>query len=792
MNASKSGGLHHGSHPEHGFVRLPYAPQGYQCTICKAAASNSEVAWFRCGEAECPALLCHKCFDVEEQLFGSVQVVIRSPLIPHDDTSAAVRTRPRPSGHKLAPLYAGKFMEVVSRAVCADDPKQVYFRLRSGGWINSKHVVCAITSKNLIESLAWIHLRANTGVSNPSSNHSPCSDISPGMVIEYIVETITMLETSPHYGIVMAAITLYPIHYVVSVLASPASLGGYPHHEENEESGGSRPSLVPELAMLRSYTSLIDNIINFVHNVLYFALTELECSIDDGERVEDGTMLSLFEDVIAGCVLVVYNLQRQCLVELPQEFINLMLRTLVLFGRIYIFLRPHDGPVEPLRLQDPAVISSHIDLPCEWARLYRLSSFVTDVAGRVLLTMHNIPSTLEVKDLKLIREQLSYAANEVLEETFCELLAVCMRRGPSIQRQFFSLDPLEIVVRLAKRATLAESQIAVVRLIADAAHRCPRNIALMSSVVIYPLIKMASSSHSPAALSTALDCFSDLAFNDPRAGEGGGAFRGLPFSPLSHARRGTETPPEILCTRSLHPHTAPFQLMHGFTLENGLMVNYCGACALAHPPEGGVPIDDAEYGYFSCQCSCNPRGGGRKPLPPPSIPHTAAIQILTAAGLANLLLASLKAYPDNPAVLNAVGGVVLRVEVPEEVINTLFYVLVEQGDLGPFAEAALGVASRAFLPSIEALCKNYVDTPLTEYIRGPPVSSTPFRVSQSNDTPPGVTSQGKSDVGLSPSPYGISAYQSSCKSDEYQSTVFQSHLHTEINLYNDNIESSGL
>ncbi|CCW63223.1 unnamed protein product [Phytomonas sp. EM1] len=505
-------------------------------------------------------------------------------------------------------------------------------------------------------------------------------------------------------------------------------------------------------------------------------------------------MLSLFEDVIAGCVLVAYNLQRQCLVELPREFVGLMLRTLVVFGRIHIFMLPHDGPVEPLKLQEPAVIICHVDLRCERARLFRLSSFVTDVAGRVLLTMQEETlSTLDVKDLKPVREQLAYAQNEVLEKTFCELLAVCMRRGGEAQRQFFSLDPLEIAVRLAKRATLAESQIAVVRLIADAAHRCPRNIALMSSVVIHPLIRMASASHSPAALAAALDCFSDLAFNDPRAAEAT-ARRGFPFPALHHEMLGTASSPETLCTRVLHPNSAPFQLMQRFPLGNGGMVNYCNACALAHPPEGVVAAasEDTEYGYFACQCPRCQRGAFKRPLPPPTIPHTAAIKTLAAAGLANLLVASLKAYPENPAVLNAVGGVVLRMEVPDEVVKTLFYVLVERRELRSFAEAAAGVASRAFLPCLDALCKNYAESALVEYLRGPLVSTTPCRASPSTETPLGVISQGKSEAGLSPSPYGISAYQSSCKSDSYQSTVFQSHMHPAVDLFQNNVVSSTL
>lgn len=754
-------------------------------------------------------MLCPKCFEVDEHLFDTVQVVIRNPLTPHDDVTASVHTRPRASSYKLAPLYSGRLMEVVSSAVSLEDKTQTFFRLRSGGWINAAHVVCVMNADGFITSLSMIHLQGSRAM---QQNEVVAVRVPTADVLAYISESMRLMEENPPYGIVMTALSLYP---VLSALAVPPSAeegteAEAVHHVDDEEDPDAAAAAERaqqqqqqqhsslSVSLTSAQETLAVEVVRFVHYVEHFILSELELSLDNEEPVEDGTMLSLYVDVLAGCVLAAQDLSQQWRISLPVEFVALTVRCITLFGRVVTLLNVEGSPIDPMRLRGPAVINSHVDLPTERQRIRELCKCMADIGCRLLqrgLSQHS----LSWKDLQPLREQLLFTSHEVLQKSFCELTTTAMESSAVLQRHFLDADPLEVVVRLAKTASAAESQITAFRTIAVAARQCARNIALMHSLVLPALLMMAKTPRSPAAMTAALNCFFELAYNDPRVepceaahphtatparGHSRAAAFGGNSSSSADCGGGCAT-----CTALLHPGSAPFQLMYTFSLPNGSLVALCEACAARHRPSASALVAEPAFAYSACQCTQCRHESFPHPLSPPTVPSTSAISALQAGGLMKLLVQSLKAYPDNVAIANAVGRLTQRVQVPEEVIVALFYTVVEQPDLTPYAEAALALGAHVFLPCFAELLAKYADTPLARYIEEPYYNATPVKGGglRRDETPAG--SHMKSELGLSPSPDGSTAYRSTIS--EYRQPVLYTSGHPVVDLFASTTISTG-
>lgn len=703
--------------------------------------------------------MCHKCFEVEESMFASPQVVLRNPLLSHNDDSISVHTRPKKGSYRLAPLYAGKFIEVVSKADSKEERDVTYYRVRSGGWINAAHVI-SVPCEGSIGRLARFHIQLSDheaavyamqdGVR--SQPPAPVDEIDPQELVEFTKESIELMESNPAYGIVMASLTMLPVLKAVARRRSAASV-------EEEK-------------------SLCDCFVGFLYYVMYVTIEELECSMDDELPINEGTMLPLFQDTLVRCVAAAEDLQERWHVALPEGFASLLLRTIAVLGRVQLLIPyEHKSHSDTLWLRSPSVITAHNAIPQEQERLQQAALVYTSTAARLLLSLpcSNPTATApgegatprmgwDVRSLLPIREVLTYGHNESLEKVFCDLTAWCVSNSLADQYNFLQVDPLEIAVRLCKASNLAESQLSVLKLVSAAAHHNPRNISIIAPIMVGHLLSMASMPRSPAVGVAAVNCFCKLAYNDPHC-----EAPSLPSlssaTPLRYGKSLSSSPSSALCTHVLHPHSCPFQRGQTFTLDNGNLVNLCSGCAAHHPPANAVSESEPTYLYFACQCICCRGGSGfaQPPLPAPSVPVTSAIVSMSAGNVSGLLVSDIKSWPNSPELLSAVGRLALRMRVAEDVIHALFNALLAVPDLRPFADAALAVACNRHLPCFDSLLAQHAKSPLCQYIREP-YSATVSGAEccrRTGDTT-GGSSSGlmRSALGLSPSPDNASTCQS--------------------------------
>lgn len=715
--------LRHGSHPCHGFEQLPAAPAGRACSVCKALSDGSDVRWFGCVAPSCEFLLCEKCFNVKEELLDTPQVMIRDPMLDYDDADAAIRTRPRPGSYCLSMLYGGRLMRVLSSATDDADPTQVYFRIASGGWIKKSHVVCVHphTSPSM-QLLTEVHF-----------NHQKLGDdIASGAVqfavLKHLLEDcMETMDDNDAYGIVMSALVMYPLLSVVEVPLREFRVA---------------PDPLP--------------IVEFTHFVLHFVLTKLveRMDLEDMQfdfRLSESTMAPLYGDVLARCLYTVYCLTTNWKVRLAPSFAHLVSSAVATMDRLRLLLREEPLDQPPV-LTAPAITIYHSNITTEKQRLSRLFLYMTDMGGKLL--QQCIKDTrLDLSVLQPIRDQLCGSASQSLSKVFCEALATLAEVDlHRVQHSFLHLDALEVVGNLAAATPLAESQIAVYRVVQHLAKQSPANISLIRVVLLQSLLDMLAQTQSPAAYVAAMDCFYELAFNDPRyRGAEGGVAADVPQPQLRACSAAT--------SKSQPSTTTPFQLLHTYRLPNGVLAPLCAFCAACHPPSAGDVAERPTYAYFRCSCShCSSelsRSTTSRPAPLPSIPLTTALQML-AAQLPErvLLLASLLQIPQ---ALNALGRVLLRMPPSEEVVVRMVDELVRYASLEQVPHAALVVKANAHLPLVCQRLASCGDTELGRYVLGSFDVVTPAK-NYVDETP--AKSHHGSDLGLSASPYASSAMQS--------------------------------
>ncbi|KAG5490831.1 hypothetical protein JKF63_00953 [Porcisia hertigi] len=716
----------HGSHPCHGFDALPAVPTGRQCSVCKALSDDSDVRWFGCVESPCEFLLCEKCFAVQEELLAKPQVVIRHPMLDYDEASAAVHTRPRGQSYRLSPLYAGRLLRVVSTAVDESEPSTEYYRIASGGWINRSHVVGVHphTSPSM-QLLTELHL----------NNRKLGGDIASGAVsinvlYDLLQECMQTIDENEAYGIVMSALVMYPLLSTLEIHCC--------HFR-------TAPDPLP--------------LVEYVHFVLHFVLTKLVERMDMEElqfvfKLVDGAMAFLFGDVLARCLCAAYHLACTWRVRLPSSFAYLVSRALAAMDRLMRLLPEEpSGQLPPLCA--PAVTVIHTSKSVERQRLGRLFLTMTEMGSCLL--QHCIRETrLDLDVLQPIRDQLCGDHKHHLSKVFCEALATMAEVDLlRVQRNYLNLDALEVVGGLAANACLAESQIAVFRVTQYLAKHCPHNIAMLSAVLLDRLLRMFSDTQNPAVYIKAMECFYEMAFNDPRmhSAEPGASEAAQSPRHICTAKAGPsgEATPKIAIT--------PYQLACIYRLPvSGALVPLCSHCSAHHPPTGGVLVERPQYAYFQCQChhcAMEATRGAVLAPPLPTIPQTAALQILETQLSSKVL--TLSAYLQIPQVLNALGRLLLRVAPRDDVLVRMIEELVRYPSLESVPYAALVVKGNAHLPLVEQCLATCINTELGRYVYGVFEVATPAK-NYVDETP--AKSHQRSELGLSASPYTNSTLQS--------------------------------
>ncbi|KAK7202297.1 hypothetical protein NESM_000301500 [Novymonas esmeraldas] len=719
----------HGSHPCHGFDELAAAPAGRQCSVCKALSDGSDVRWFGCVAASCEFLLCEKCFTVQEELLAQPQVVIRNPMLDYDDANAAVQTRPREKSYCLSALYAGRLMRVVSTAVDASDPSREYYRIASGGWINRAHVVCVHPHQSpSMQLLSEVHINSRKLGADIASGA-----VSVEVLYDLLQECMQTIDENEAYGVVMSALVMYPL---LSTLEVPLR-----HFRV-------APNPLP--------------LVEYVHFVLHFVLTKLVERMEMEEqqfvfKLVDGAMASLFGDVLARCLYAAYQLACWWEVRLPSSFAYLVSRTLAAMDRLRRLL-PEEAAEHPSVLCAPAVTVIHTSKSVERQRLVRLFLTMTDIGGRLLQQCIR-ETRLELDVLQPIREQLCGDYKAHLSKVFCEALAAMAEVDLiRVQRTYLHLDALEVLGGLAANSSPAESQVAVFRVAHYLAKQCPHNIAMLTAVLLDKLLKMLSDTQSPAAYVEAMECFYEMAFNDPRLrSTDGGPTETPPPQPQPHTctaltgARGDAAAPRSAST--------PFQLLFTYRLPvGGALVPLCAFCAAHHPPSRGELTERPQYAYFQCQChhcAADATHGAVRAPPLPSIPQTTAIRMLDEH-LPRKVLA-LTDYLQVPHALNALGRLLLRLPPQGDVLVRLIEELVRYPSLESVPYAALVVKANAHLAVVEQCLARYTNTELARYVRGAFEVATPAK-NYVDETP--AKSHQRSELGLSASPYTTSTLQS--------------------------------
>lgn len=717
----------HGSHPCHGFEALPSAPCGRACSVCKALSDGSDVRWFGCVAAPCDFLLCEKCFNVKEELLEEPQVMIRNPTLDYDDSDAAIRTRPRPGSYCLSMLYGGRLMRVLSSATDDADPSQVYFRIASGGWIRKSEVVCVHPHVSAsMQLLTTVHF----------SNCKLSDEIAKGAlrfdeVVALLEECMDTINNNEGYGAVMSALVMYPL---LSTLEVP----------------------------LRDFRVAPDPLplVEFTYFVLHFVLSKLEERMDQEElqydfRLAESTMAPLFGDVLARCLYAAYRLTCHWKVRLPPLFIPLITRSLAAMDRLRLLLREEPLDQPPVLIA-PAVTLYHSSLRTEKQRLCRLFLYMTDKGGELLQACIR-DSRVDLSVLQPIRDQLCGSGAHSLSKVFCEALATLAEVDLlRVQSSFLDIDALEVIGNLAASPTpLAESQVAVFRVVQYLARQCPDNIALISAVLLDSLLEMLNRTQSPAAYVAAMECFFELAFNDPRfRGADAATHTEQPSQPQLHS---CSCRAEAVSSTAGKP-TTHCQLLHTFNMPNGTLLPLCAFCAAHHPPAGADVAERPQYAYFQCRCRrCGPELSRPNPrvTPLPSLPLTTALQRLTAQLPAKVL--ALTGMLQIPQALNALGRVLLRLPPSEEVVVRVVDELARFPSLEQVPYAALAVKANAHLGSVRQRLASCGDTELGRYVSGAFDVVTPAK-NYVDETP--AKSHQSSELGLSASPYASSALQS--------------------------------
>ncbi|EKF30061.1 hypothetical protein MOQ_006135 [Trypanosoma cruzi marinkellei] len=689
--------FYHGSHPEHPLRTLKNPKAGVLCSICKACAHPSMAEWCFCMEAGCGYILCSKCSEIEEQMFDIPQVITRNPVLPHEDMSVCLRTRPRSNAHVLCPLYPGRLTIAVSSAKGTIDANETYYRLRKGGWVNAAHVVRVLPSQYLIEELAKAHLRAEE---HRSHEFMPLEEI-----LLCIDESFRLMDERSPYGTVMASLTFFPLLQYSSSL----------HLISSEER-----------------TVVVRASLGFIHYLFHFVLEEVSQWMNNVDHRVKTTALTLYVELLGKSLLVARDVAESQIVALPSELGPLITRTAAVILDILPIVEcgtvPCGGATVSLRA--PSVATRQVDLAEEQARLFVCCCNMVETTGWLLL--HTPTFTYDLKCLRPLRVAVSIVPNsESLERMLCQVVNNALDKMPSLRRRVHDLDVIEVAISLAGRATCAESQMAVFRLISAIAHNSPRNISQSASLVIAPLIQLAMKAWNTVVANAAFDCFAELAYNDPR---------------VDGFRCDSQSEELMLpvCSAALHPHEAPYQMANVYEVGDHRQA-LCEYCSHSHPLINGVLVREPQFAYFRCQCESCAHVRVARPLPPPNIPTTPAIQEMLKENITRVVLFWLKC--SESAVANAVGRLSLKISLPVEVTLTLYRVLLKQSLVG-YADAALAIAAQSHLPAVQELRREYPCAAISQYLSCQPA----FRAAAFSKETPGKGSQNEDPDGLSPSP----------------------------------------
>ncbi|EAN78195.1 uncharacterized protein TEOVI_000842500 [Trypanosoma equiperdum] len=693
--------LRHGSHPEHPMQAFPNPVAGLLCSICKASAHPSMTEWYHCAQEGCRYTLCRKCQEIDEQLFDTPQVVIRSPILAYDNMDVCLRTRPRNNAHVLCPLYPARLMVAVASARGSIDPTETYYRLGNGGWTNAAHVVRVVPSQQLIEELAGAHL--------VGGDCSPSDRMSLRDLLDCIDESFRLMEQRSPYGLVMASLIYYPLIQYCSDWGNVSSEG--------------------RVAFVRAS-------LGFIHYVFHYVLDELNQWLENYDPMVKTTILSLYVELLGKSLTVARDLALSQAIALPSELGPLVVET----ARVIVELVPvldngrrHHIDMGKSSMRDPSVALHQRDFGEEQLRLLSCCQGIVETAGWLLL--HVPVFTYGRSDILPFRVAVSFIPNsECLERLLCQVTTSALEKDATLQKRVHDLDVVEVAVSLAARASCAESQLAVFRVIAAVAHESPGNISQIAPLVIAPLIKLATKALNTLVANAAFDCFTELAYNEPR--------------PNHHScdvgNEETESP--SLCSAVLHPNTAPYQTMHAYKIA-GRQVLLCEYCSQTHLPAGSVPSMTPQRAHFHCYCRYCPNEHVTQTSRSPTVGPTSAIQLMINEGITHLMLFWLRC--GEFAVANTVGRLSLKIAVPPEVIVTLYHALLRQSLVG-YADAALAVAAQAYLPVVKEMQRRYPNAAISQYLSQE--SSSVGCKSLFADCTPGEDTDGNDVDGLSPSP----------------------------------------
>nr|CCC93903.1 conserved hypothetical protein [Trypanosoma congolense IL3000] len=692
--------FYHGSHPEHPMRISQNPPLGQLCSICKASAHSSAPGWYHCTQEGCHYMLCRKCQEIDEQLFEVPQVVIRSPVLPYENMDVCLRTRPRSDSYVLCPLYPARLMVAVSSAKGSIDPGETYYRLGTGGWTNASHVVRVVPSQQLIEELARAHI-----ADDPSQNNL----MHLSVLLECINESYRLMEERSPYGLIMASLIYYPLIQCC-------------------------PNL--RLASAESRMAFVRASLGYIHYVFHYVLDEANQWLKSYDPKVKTTVLTLYVELLGKSLIVARDLTLSQNVTLPRELEPLVVET----ARIVVDLVPilDNGEKQyaetgSTSMCSPSIVSHQRNFAEEQLRLLSCCHEIVKMAGWLLV--HNSAFTYGRKDIIPFRVAVSLTpGSETLERLLCQVTTNALEKDSSLQRRVHDLDVVEVAVSLAGRASCTESELAVFRLIAAVAHESQPNISQISSLVITPLMELASNALNTLVANAAFDCFAEFAHN------------GSHFSQSCCCASDEGVGYTQMCSAVLHPNEAPRQMMYVYK-ACGKQVLLCQYCSEKHPPMGGVSVCAPQQAHFHCHCRYCPSEHTAKVCSPPCVGSTPAVQRMMKEGITHLMLFWLGR--GESAVANSVGRLSLKIPVPAEVIVGLCEILLKQGLVG-YGDAALAVTAKAHLPDIKELQRRHPNAAISQYLPAP--ATTLDDKNHFADCTPGRDSDDNDADGLSPSP----------------------------------------
>jgi hypothetical protein len=736
-----------------------------QCTLCRGSVDTSQdQSARRC--TQCPEfVLCIKCFEVDEYPFPSPQVVVRNPALLRSDDTICVRTRPRGSAYVLCPIPAGELIEVVAYATTKDGTDDVYFRQQTGGWIRSVHVVCVLPSERSIARLSKVHFDYHyDGQTVP---------FTAGLCLQFIEETIDMIQDSPDFGAIMGYLTLLPIHI---------ALFGHPAVASTRD----------PLTGFTQYhcTCIAGYLLQLLSNTA--AQVEEHLSMPPRQRSMDASIHYQVK-MCARILVILSKLRHESIaaasVDLgtPHHAAHVVCLAAGVLQRVLSTTATAATSVEPMSLTDERDVprtanprnetcgstpTSRQDVWGTWhgdntlgiSGIRGIAWYSIELAAQLVmgssrswLLLHHdahaapkshptaVTVAPEVREMAAVllatitcAEQFPEAlaihvctallhALQDAEEQHCHTASIA-----DLQWEIYNMDVVEIAMRVVKEVRDESSVLAALNLLRCIVDKNPRMIQLLASVVIGPLLQFLRLSSRPAEISAAFDVCSAFAYNAPGRGD----------RPPNH-----HTPDKVdhgfllpMCTAKLYPQATPFQPMHLYQHQSTRhVIAVCAHCADHHPPQGfaravhhisGGPADAASNGlrhatilddaipqhkYFSCQCEAC--GVSEEPAPVlvvPPVPMTLAQKLLGMGRILNITAQRIRTH--GTAVLNAAGRLSMLLCCNEEVAVAMFCSLVSQ-PIVLFADGVLAVAACAQFDQVRYLMTLYQNAEITHYLQ---------------------------------------------------------------------------